>query len=74
MFSPLGRPAMGVFFVHKKGGAAMRWTDYGLVSSWQERNIIHKCDKDLRKRQVEERLVLKSKLIELRRQYDRKRL
>lgn len=72
MFSPLGRPAMGVLFVHKKGGTAMRWTDYGLVSSWQERNIIHKCDEDLRKKQKEERLVLNRKLAELRRKYDRK--
>jgi hypothetical protein len=72
MFSPLGRPAMGVLFVHMKGGAAMRWTDYGLVSSWQERNIIHKCDEDLRKKQKEERLVLNRKLAELRRKYGRK--
>lgn len=50
----------------------MRWTDYGLVSSWQERNIIHKCDEDLRKKQKEERLVLNRKLAELRRKYDRK--
>lgn len=52
----------------------MRWTDYGLVSSWQERNIIHKCDQDLRRKRVNDRLALKRKPIELRRQYDNKRI
>lgn len=52
----------------------MRWTDYGLVSSWQERNIIHKCDQDLRRKQESDRLALKRKLIELRRQYGSKRI
>lgn len=42
---------MGVLFIHMKGGAGMRITDYGIVSCWYERDLIHKCDQEVRQRQ-----------------------
>ena len=42
---------MGVFFIHRKVAPSMIITDYGVVSCWQERNLLAKIDREIKHKQ-----------------------